>query len=899
MSMLSGRTVVIAAMLLPFLAIAAAAVDLPPYARYQVDLGKPSANAFEAFQSVAKRATSVKHWNACGEEMEFLANEGTRNAENQRNGDILPMVLGKIAFLGERGNVPCEAEIDYIDEEVKHWKNWPREDNRRHTDGEILSWPDHVGIESPDPVALINAAFKRRFGEACNDVLDTAVIAPDRPDGRKAYRLKFNVSANCLRAEINEALLKREVVGHPGTTGLPCRVLGSAGEGDWDMSLIGLVRMLYVDRQTGANAIEPKTRDYVIANLLTVSGPLEPESYGMFQCGNQERDTGPPQERADESAFYDDGLWDDLGDLLDWFKNFLIVLAVVALALLALFVAIGASAVALSAAILVSAQAVIPLSQIRIPETENHLLMINSSRYLTNQLIIEAITDEDDRQDAEDTQEEVEEWLLQRFRKITREDFIEYNSKPYQRLSIAAILNVHDFVAPEDVELRQGARIVLEFASAKFAAGSNQARRIVPFRRLMEANRHEIWGPGAEGLAPRRIFDVDSASDHQTPAMLFYTGLTQQLPQTESGSGELTDRRWLASTTSVNQMIWEATSSFIPHEIILDLAINKSVPYEQRLHHNGFEIYSSGKGYLITAGGIATDYAYGALYTPFEISGGVPFNIKLKNSDRGTGVPTTLMPASPQRQDRRSDFLRIEGVLREWNHEDRDEDFASNAECEQNKDKAGSPKCRRNVGNDNNLCVRKGFACGTDLVVPPDLEACLKTTPGAPDAWRFINSEECAAYAGAPPFYVVIMRRPCPADEETCHGQWGFFEAVDKPAGLAFADFMKQTVERNPFTLVPSPNSMVGEYNSWRNERVTFNANGHEEDDDESGISGIDGIDQEDIDDWPLAEGDAITADGDGRLTIRAPGRQPAPGLSTSIKIDFTDWEHPKYEVLP
>ena len=199
--------------------------------------------------------------------------------------------------------------------------------------------------------------------------------------------------------------------------------------------------------------------------------------------------------------------------------------------------------------------------------------MINTSRFLTNQLIIDSLTDPVDKSVFEEDQKEIREWLLQRLRRITCEDFIEYNSKPYQRLSIAAILNLYDFA--KDDKLRDAARIVLDFASAKFAVGSNLNRRVVPFRRRMEENRDEIWGPSGdeEGVVPRRLFDLGKGSDHQAAAMLFFTGQTQQLPTGAALEYERFSDEAFVSRGSVGQMMWEATSSYVPHRVILDLAM--------------------------------------------------------------------------------------------------------------------------------------------------------------------------------------------------------------------------------------------------------------------------------------------------------------------------------------
>src|SRR5262249_45361591 len=64
-----------------------------------------------------------------------------------------------------------------------------------------------------------------------------------------------------------------------------------------------------------------------------------------------------------------------------------------------------------------------------------------------------------------------------------------------------------------------------------------------------------------------------------------------------------------------------------------DLAIGRDVPIYQRIHHATEEIYSSGQGFLISAGGLATGLAYPVT--------GIPL-IDGHKDDWGSGVPTTL-----------------------------------------------------------------------------------------------------------------------------------------------------------------------------------------------------------------------------------------------------------------
>src|SRR5689334_18312487 len=95
------------------------------------------------------------------------------------------------------------------------------------------------------------------------------------------------------------------------------------------------------------------------------------------------------------------------------------------------------------------------------PETENHLLMIESSRYLFNQLRFDRTQDRqfDNRGNGLMT------WLLGYMQRIPQHDFLEFNSSPYARLSLHALLNLHEFA--RDAEIRTAAQILLDYSFMK------------------------------------------------------------------------------------------------------------------------------------------------------------------------------------------------------------------------------------------------------------------------------------------------------------------------------------------------------------------------------------------------------------------------------------------------
>src|SRR5262249_15210240 len=360
----------------------------------------------------------------------------------------------------------------------------------------------------------------------------------------------------------------------------------------------------------------------------------------VYECGNQEHDTGSPQDRADERSWTKEGLFDDLGNLLDWLWHRILIFAAVAAAILVSYFTVGLGWL-LPAAVAAGTVGVV-IGFVRIPESENHLFMINTSRYLTNQLIIDALPDEDDRAFFQDDQKDIKDWLLSRMHEVMKEDFREYNARPYQRYTLYSLMNLYDFARDQD--LKTASQDVLDFAFAKFAVASSQGRRAAPFRRLMELIPQDFLNYGSHN-EPRAFFGMIDGADHPIGPMLLFAAQTQQLKDNK------------ATIDAAFAMIYGATSTYRPDPVILTIAINKAMTYEQRLHHDGFERYFNTPGFLLSAGGIQTGLANQPMVGPvsFDTPKGLEFD-----KDRGVAVPTTLMAHTGLDQTRFIDLLRIE-----------------------------------------------------------------------------------------------------------------------------------------------------------------------------------------------------------------------------------------------
>jgi hypothetical protein len=616
----------------------------------------------------------------------------------------------------------------------------------------------------------------------------------------------------------NELLYK-----NPGTDGLPCISSFRDGnhegiKGDWDMSVVSYTRLSYflhevLDKnwqlalvQLGNDfPVPPGTPAQLPAGftfqdamrkldqfLLTLRGPPNDGTYNLvLTCGNPDNSYGTATDYIDGNDVYDEAQGQEPSSTSEDFAKWLLVLLILLLLLAAAAAAAIAAAAAAGAAaaiaatvvaaVLVAAAAFLFVIFVSpgVEETENHLLMMNSSKYLKNKLMLVELNNSRNTEGFQELKEENEEvrlWLLERLEDIAEDDFVEYNSRPYGHWAMTGLLNLRDFSCEvtldpivanpavgstscdqADRDLVTAVDAVLDLHSAKAALGSIEALRIIPFRRLVEENFKYATG--------KSLTEVGGGADHMIGAMQFWTGDTSHGPNGR------------ASHPSLGVMVWHATSGYRPAEMILDVALDKSTPYEQTITHDGYERYVSGPGWLITAGGDSTRPAQGFTW----VVGLTTYFVGVPDNDHGVGVPTTFMSRRGPAHDKYADFLRFDGVHEEWPDD-------------------GAKKL---ISFSDNRCVTENFACGWSLRIPPPVERCLRTASMLYPGLRFIDSAQCKEYSDATPsptddFYLAIFRAPCDADEDDCQGgNWGFFEVAPRSAFPSLDAYSKAVIAAN------------------------------------------------------------------------------------------------------
>jgi hypothetical protein len=303
----------------------------------------------------------------------------------------------------------------------------------------------------------------------------------------------------------------------------------------------------------------------------------------------------------------------------------------------------------------------------RIGETENHILMIATARYLTNQLLYQRKRSIvfDNRRNGESGAPSCMEQILYLLQCILRDDFSEYNAKSYQHETRTALLNLCSFAY--DAEVRLGARMALDYVSAHMAFSSGDCRRMVPFRRRNEGKN---VSRGPDGSMTISLLDWQGGADPMTAHMAVQTGALRAYempaepwrPLDWSISGEggdaayemLSDYRMPAPiqdlfVTDLNRRFFQGMS-----RRTLD---NPDVT--GRNASTG-ELNAGSPSYLVTAGGSPATFAIDPYFVVILPSG--------QDQQRGVALPSSFMPTSGAASNTRSadGALLSPGGLQSW-----------------------------------------------------------------------------------------------------------------------------------------------------------------------------------------------------------------------------------------
>jgi len=206
-------------------------------------------------------------------------------------------------------------------------------------------------------------------------------------------------------------------------------------------------------------------------------------------------------------------------------------------------------------------------------ETENHLLMTEGSRYLKNRWLEE----QGDRSPRFDNSTNgMEEKLLELLAELRTAGLYEFNSQPYIGYTLAALLNLEAFGS---AVVRDSARELLDQLNWFYALGSYRLRHYPPFRR-----RYEYASALSLNLG------------YQTAYMHMWLSFS------DVGVAAPKVRK-----RDATHALMASCLPYRPPDEVVRLIFSKERGYFARLGHGpggSPEIYSAGKGFLLSAGGV-------------------------------------------------------------------------------------------------------------------------------------------------------------------------------------------------------------------------------------------------------------------------------------------------------
>ncbi|ALJ04929.1 hypothetical protein APS56_07245 [Pseudalgibacter alginicilyticus] len=206
------------------------------------------------------------------------------------------------------------------------------------------------------------------------------------------------------------------------------------------------------------------------------------------------------------------------------------------------------------------------------PETENHILMTEGSRYLKNRWL--ALHGNNDPK-YDNISNQMESKLIKFLHKMKTNGLHEFNSMPYIGYTITALLNLEAYASEN---LRKEARDVLDYMNFCYAIGSYNYKYFPPMRRRYDrANWHKL-----------------TTGYHTVFMKAWMSFLPKEKTNFNIGQGQA-------------HALMGACMPYRPADKITKLLFNKGNGYFIKIGHGknaSPEIYAAGVNYLLSAGGV-------------------------------------------------------------------------------------------------------------------------------------------------------------------------------------------------------------------------------------------------------------------------------------------------------
>lgn len=204
-------------------------------------------------------------------------------------------------------------------------------------------------------------------------------------------------------------------------------------------------------------------------------------------------------------------------------------------------------------------------------ETENHIFMSETTRYLKNQWLRE---NGDTSKYYDNKRNGLEKWVLNHLEEKFRSGFFEFNAQPYSGYTLSPLLTLFTFAKSDEMKKQCDkllTRMVIEYSYSAL-----DLRRYPPFRRRLE--REKV-----------KTFDEDPL----TGMLKLWLSLNPK-------------NKVLESEKLKHFAFMALISNYRPNKDLTQLLLKKQEYFIALCHgvKSSPEIYSSGKNYLLSAGGV-------------------------------------------------------------------------------------------------------------------------------------------------------------------------------------------------------------------------------------------------------------------------------------------------------
>jgi len=212
-----------------------------------------------------------------------------------------------------------------------------------------------------------------------------------------------------------------------------------------------------------------------------------------------------------------------------------------------------------------------------VPETENHILMTETSRYLKNQWLHNYGDAAEQANPLYDNATNgLEAWFNDYLNSLHFSGFYEYNSIPYLEYSVQALMTLEAFAESTSSLLQIKARYLLDQINLYYAVGSLDLKRCAPFNRRREyATERNLIGD------PHSALEFVWSDDNSNPGA---------------------PAPWRSSASLMAALLYYR----LPDDV-WDWRLSKPTDYFGRIGRGSSrapEIYSGGPDYLLSAGGV-------------------------------------------------------------------------------------------------------------------------------------------------------------------------------------------------------------------------------------------------------------------------------------------------------